>query len=566
MKLWLKCSFAASIVIATGLISACQPDAEKAQAVEALIEARLEETGITGLAAAVVYQGQTLSARGYGMADIANNTAVNADTRFQIGSTTKLFTALAVMQLVENGQIQLDDDIRTYLPQFKPKALSSDALTVTVRDLLTHHSGIPSAFLRSFVLDEADPELFMQSSQWLSDTYLTWPHQQVFAYCNVCFSLMGELVARVSQQPYSDYVEQHIFQPLALTDSAVYGLPGVAENTSGGFTAGEPTDPLMIKDVPAGSYLMSATDMARFAQALVRTQHGHAKNDWIQPATLNAMFEPQYPGLPMNADFEIGLGFWLGDYQGQRQVGHGGTVPPFYSELKVLPEAGIAVFVASNDNLGSNPVLDQLAADIFDLLLPADAAAKHSANASPTAPAAAIADGNYNLGGLGLVRLLSDETGRQLELVGTGRFALNETEDGLIAPDLDMTLVPATEAGIAFHGYLNGYLLGPAFPVETAAASDHYRPWLGHYESDDLVESAELYYDAELRSYRFDISLGVLGDGLVMTVKPINNDLMQVQGYGRNLGNVIQLDIVASEPVLRYSGITFGHTKTTNTH
>lgn len=559
MKLRSKIVIAPLIAVA-GLLSACQPDVEKAQAVEALIEARLAETNITGLSAGVVYQGQILSARGYGVADTINN-AVTPSTRFQIGSTTKLFTALAVMQLVENGQIQLDDDIRTYLPQFNPKALNSDALIVTVRDLLTHHSGIPSAFLRSFVLDTPDAELFMQTSDWLSETYLTWPHQQVFAYCNVCFSLMGELIATVSQQSYADYIEQHIFQPLALNDSLVFGVPGVTQNTSWGFTAGELTEPLLIKDIPAGSFLMSANDMARFAQALVRTQHGHAKNHWIEPDTLNAMFKQQFSGLPMDGDFKIGLGFWLNDHQGHTQIGHGGTVPPFYSELKVLPDSGMAVFIASNDNLGNNAVLDELAADIFDLLLPPGDMTK-----TPPVNTGSITDGDYNLGGFGLVSISSQEGNRYIELPAIGSFALTHNDSGLYAADLAMELRPYSGPSnqapmpIAFHGYLNGYLLGPATLVESVGYSETYRAWLGHYESDDLVDGLELRYDNQLNSYRMEVSLGALGDGLTVTLKPIDAQLMQVQGYGRNVGNVIQLSQQDGQPIMRYSGITFRHT------
>lgn len=560
MKAWLRLLTVPLLVTTAALVSACQPNAEKARAVETLIETRLAETGITGLAAGVVYRGQVLSARGYGLADTTNNKAVSADTRFQIGSTTKLFTALAVMQLVEAGRIQLDDDIRTYLPQFNPKALSSDALPVTVRDLLTHHSGIPSAYLRSFVLAEPDAELFMQTSNWLSDSYLTWPHQQVFAYCNICFSLMGELVASVSQQSYADYIEQHIFEPLALDDSLVFGVPGITDDTSLGFTAGEVTDPLIIKDIPAGSFLMSANDMARFAQALVLTQSGHNDNNWLQTATLNTMLEQQFPGLPMNADFKIGLGFWLNDHHGRVQVGHGGTVPPFYSELKVLPESGTAVFIAANDNLGDNAELDELAADIFDLLLPPE-----SVTETATATVGTIKDGDYNLGGFGLVSIASEGNQRLLELPGMGHFPLTQNEGGLYAADLDMELRPysdpsaATPLPIAFHGYLNGYLLGPATQLETQAENSLYQPWLGDYQSDDLVEGVNLFYDQERHTYRLEASLGVLGDGLSVTLKPVNAQLMQVQGYGRNLGNVIQLDREDGQPMLRYSGITFRH-------
>lgn len=547
------------IGVSSLLLTACKtsqplPEQAMAQQVESLLQSRMEESNISGLAAGVVYNGRILSARGYGYADGEQQTqAVTPDVRFQIGSTSKLFTALAVMQLVESGQLLLDEDIRTYLPGFNPNALSSEDLEVTVRDLLTHHSGIPSAFLKSFVLSEPDPDLFMETSAWLSDTYLVWPNQTVFAYCNICYSLMGELVAKVSQQSYESYIQNHIFRPLDLADSQVYGLPGIDPNVSGGFTAGQPVDPLIVKDVPAGGYIMSARDMAKFAQALVQTAQGE-RSGWIEPRTLQAMFEPQYEGLPMNADFSMGLGFWLSDHNGHRVVGHGGTVPPFYSELKVIPQSKAAVFIASNDNMGNNAVLEQLVNDVFDILLSENADTEdHQAQARPfTTP---IADGDYNLGGLGLLTVTTVEGERYIELPGVGSVPVQDQNGVLQAPDMNLELRPYDHPLIRFHGYFGKYLLGPATEVEQTSESNAYDPWLGAYRSDDVVENGKLYYDTTLGAYRLEVDIGALDEQIALVLKPVGPQLMQVQGYGRNLGNVIRLGMKDDHPVLYFSGI-----------
>lgn len=543
------------LLISSSLLAACNtPEPSKAQQVELLLQSRMEEMNISGLAVGVIHDGQILSARGYGYADgEVREQAVTSDLRFQIGSTSKLFTALAVMQLVESGQVLLDEDIRTYLPTFNPQVLSSDHLEVTVRDLLTHHSGIPSAFLKSFVLSEPDTELFMETSYWLSDTYLTWPNQTVFSYCNICYSLMGELVARVSQQSYESYVQDHIFQPLELTHSAVFGVPGVDQNVSGGFTAGEPAAPLIVKDIPAGGYLMSARDMARFAQALVRTTVDE-QSGWIEPETLRGMFQPQYEGLPMNADFSIGLGFWLSEHKGRAVVGHGGTVPPFYSELKVIPDNKTAVFIASNDNMGNNAVLDQLIAEVFDVLLPESADPVVGQPVAPTI-ATSIADGDYNLGGLGLIRVITVEGERFVDLIGIGSIPASEVNGVLHIPDLDLELRPYEHADIRFHGYFGQYLLGPATDVEKMGESDAYAAWLGDYQSDDVLEKGKLYYDDALKAYMLKVELSALGEHMAMVLKPVGPQLLQVQGYGRNLGNVIQLSVVDGEPRIYFSGI-----------
>lgn len=545
------------ILFSTAWLTACQspqpkPEQRMAEQVETLLQSRMEELNISGLAVGLVHEGDIISARGYGYADgTLQQQAVTPDMGFQIGSTSKLFTALAVMQLVESGQLALDEDIRTYLPAFNPKTLDPDNREVTLRNLLSHHSGIPSSFLKDFVLAEPDPEAFMATSQWLSDTYLTWPNQTVFAYCNVCYSLMGELIANVSQQSYESYVQDHIFQPLNLTHSQVFGVPGTGRNVSG-FTAGEPAEPLIIKDVPAGSYLMSARDMARFAKALVDTAQGE-QSGWIMPRTLNAMFEPQNEGLPMDADFSIGLGFWLSNHESYPIVGHGGTIPPFYSELKVIPETGTAVFIASNDNMGHNMVLDQLASEVFDLLLPKRAASVGDGSHQP--PATPIADGHYNLGGLGLLTITTEGTGRYVELPGAGRLPAQEAQGVLHIPDMNLTLKPYDHSLIRFHGYYGTYLLGPATDVEQTENNGEYDAWLGRYASEDMIESARLYYDDTQRAYVFEAEMGVLDEQFSFLLKPLGPQLMQVQGYGRNLGNVVQLRMQNGQAGLYYSGI-----------
>lgn len=548
------------LLISISLLTACQtpqpiPEQSIAQQVESLLQRRQEELNIAGLAAGVVHNGQIISARGYGYADgKLQEQPVTPDMGFQIGSTSKLFTALAVMQLVESGHLALNEDIRTYLPDFNPKTLSPEDQEVTVRNLLTHHSGIPSGFLKAFVLSEPDPLVFMETSRWLSEAYLVWPNQTVFAYCNVCYSLMGELIATVSQQSYESYIQEHLFQPMNLTDSQVFGVPGTDRNVYG-FTAGEPEEPLIIKDVPAGSYLMSARDMARFAKALVDTAHGE-QSDWIMPQTLQAMYEPQNEGLPMDADFTIGLGFWLSNHGSYKVVGHGGTIPPFYSELKVIPESNTAVFIASNDNMGHNLILDQLTSEVFDILLPgtSDTATGHELDQPSTE---LIADGDYNLGGLGLITITTNDGERYVELPGVGEVPAQEARGALHIPDMNLELRSYDHSLIHFHGYFGKYLLGPATRVEQTERSNVYDPWLGTYHSDDVLESGTIYYSEPLQAYRLDVDMGILDEQFSFVLKPLGPQLMQIQGYGRHLGNVIQLSMQDGQPRMYFSGIEF---------
>lgn len=293
--------------------------------VEQVIREVMEGSGATGFSAAVVYGGEILLEEGFGSKNKTER--VEKDTLFQIGSLSKVFTALAVMQLHENGTIDIDEDIRAYLKDFNPKVLNPDHHRVTIRDLLTHHSGLPSNFRRDFELSEADPDLFMQMSRWLSDEYLTWEPGKVFAYNNAAFSLLGELIGTVSGMGYAAYIEEHLFKPLGMNDSLVYHTDRHDPRISGGFTAGEPTPLKFIRDIPAGALLCSARDMGKMVRELISCVNGQS-HKILRPETLRSMWRKQNEGVFLDGDFEIGLTFWLEEFHGLAMAGHGGTIPP----------------------------------------------------------------------------------------------------------------------------------------------------------------------------------------------------------------------------------------------
>jgi len=539
---------------------------------EALIQEAVDRAGITGLAGAVVYRGEILSARGYGFADgKAAQKPVAEQTLFRIGSVSKILTALAVMQLAEDGIVDLDEDIRVYLPDFNPKLLRPEDGSVTVRDLLTHHSGIPSGYMKDFELSGCDPDYFMNMSSLLSQEYLTWESGTVFAYNNAGYSLLGELVGTVSGVSYREYLEREIFGPAGMTDARVYLEDLTDSRVSGGFTAGEPEPLMYIRDIPAGSILLSPRDMAAFVGELTACSRGES-DALLRPATLRSMFVRQNGDVLLDADFKIGLSFWLKDFHGRLMAEHGGTIPPFHSAMKLLPEEGIGIFLTGNDNLGNNTVIDAIAEEVLAMLIGADdaGAAAGEPETFPVLSEAALKKmaGFYNMGNFGLLRLEWRDSELWLDAPQMGLTApFTAGTDGALAVDAaGLRFVPLSDGAPdavcspAFFCYMGEYFIGAAAPVETSALPAGWKARLGRYVPESAgdgrtVRSVTLSYDPEARAMVMESDM--MGQIFRTALTPFSGSLLQVQGYGRNLGNVVEFDGKGLRHTLQYAGIRF---------
>ena len=200
----------------------------------------ISSSDIAGAVIVVVKDGQVLTSRGFGYADVATKRAVDPDaTQFRPGSVSKLFAWTAVMQLLEAGKVDLDADINRYLDF---KIAPRDGKPVTLRNLMTHTPGFEETGKHLFVPDVADlPELGYALKRWVPERM--HPSGEVPAYSNYGAALAGYIVQRVSGEPFSDYVERHIFKPLGMAHSTlVQPLPAAFEATmSKGYSrASEP--------------------------------------------------------------------------------------------------------------------------------------------------------------------------------------------------------------------------------------------------------------------------------------------------------------------------------------
>jgi len=313
---------------------------------DALIPSQLQNRDIAGTVVSVVKDGQVLFAKGYGYADFTAKKPVLADqTLFRPGSISKLFTATAVMQLVEQGKLDLDRDINEYLDFAIPKTYPEP---VTLRRLLTHTAGFEETLKNLFVAHESDMNplrtyLVSQMPQRI------FPPGKVVSYSNYGFTVAGYIVERVSGEKFEHYIDNHIFKPLRMTNSTFDQPlpPALAPQISQAYltAAKKPRDFEFVQASPAGALTTTAADMTRFMLAFLQdgTVDGVAI---LKPETVRQMQTRQFELHPMLNG--LGVTFMEYSMNGQRIVGHGGDTIYFHSDMVLVPEAHLGYFISYN--------------------------------------------------------------------------------------------------------------------------------------------------------------------------------------------------------------------------
>ena len=310
----------------------------------AALQPRIEEQAAAGAFAGAVLvakDGKPVFEKAYGLADRAHNTPNTVDTQFRIGSMNKMFTATAIMQLVQAGKIGLDKPFGTYLTDYPNKEM---AASVTIRELLTHTGGTGDIFGPEFQKNR----LKLRTLQDYIDLYGSRPAAfkpgSKFEYSNYGFILLGAVIEKVSGQSYYDYVRTHVYEPAGMTSTDSEPEAAAVANRSTGYMSGpdgalQPnTDTLPYRGTSAGGGYSTVGDLLRFADAL--------QNHTL----LNAQYtEMMTTGkVAMGPQMQYGFGFGDRMVNGTRCFGHNGGAPGMNGDLEICPQAGYVIAVLSN--------------------------------------------------------------------------------------------------------------------------------------------------------------------------------------------------------------------------
>ena len=343
---------------ATASVAAAAPTAPNAPAGHALLRAdvegwldgfmpyALEHGDVAGAVVAVVKDREVVLVKGYGVSNVATRAPVDPDkTLFRPGSTSKLFTWTAVMQLVETGKLNLDHDINEYLGFKIPNREDGP---ITLRHVMTHTAGFEEA-IKELIVE--DPSRLASLKTYIERATPTriFKAGSTPAYSNYATALAGYIIERVSGQSFDDYLDAHIFKPLDMAHATFrQPLPAAlaADMSQGYGVASEPAKPFeIVVAAPAGSLSASGADMAHFM--IAHLEGGEYNGNRILSAeTAKLMHEtPTTMIPPLN---RMMLGFYEQNYNGHRVISHGGDTQYFHSYLHLFLDDHVGIFVSVN--------------------------------------------------------------------------------------------------------------------------------------------------------------------------------------------------------------------------
>lgn len=342
-------------------------------AIDDYIERQMHRWNIPGVSLAIVEGDQIVHLRGFGHARPGGD-APTPQTPFFIGSLTKSFTALAIMQLVESGKIDLDAPIQRYLPWFRVADQQASS-QITVRHLLNHTSGLPGLLGMANLGDfDYRPDATERQARALSRLKLTRAVGSSFEYSNLNYNLLGLIIETVSGESYADYVQHHIFDPLEMRHS--YASKDRAKQnglaTGHWFWFGVPIPtpdfPIPLGSLPSGQLISSAEDIAHYLIAYLNDgRYGDAQI--LSPASIAEMHRPAAEMNEMGLPGHYGMG-WISQGTGEsRIVSHSGIVPDFGAFMALVPEQKKGIVLLFNANHAMMKMTyDEMGADAAHLL------------------------------------------------------------------------------------------------------------------------------------------------------------------------------------------------------
>ena len=384
----------------------------------------LASNDIAGAAIVVVRGGEVITKRGWGFADVAARRPVDPDrTVFRTGSVGKLFTWTAVMQLVEQGRLDLDTDINRYLDFRIPPR---NGRPITMRNLMTHTPGFEEHVKYLVTSDTAPLPLREYVRRWTPERI--YPAGRTIAYSNYGVTLAGYVVERVSGTPYDTYIERNIFNPLGMTRStSLQPLPSALQgDASAGYLLGSgPPMPFEQFAVgPAGGHSATASDMGRFMNAYLGRGR-LSETSVLRPETVEHMWKGAFSAMPPLPP--MGLGFFRDDRNGRFVIGHSGDSQYFHSVMQLVPEEDVGFFIVMNST-GELPTAGVTRGDIFRAFMD-----RYFPDRRPAAPTARTAAEHAQLiAG----RYISSRRGESSFI--SMLFALSETQ---VVPQPDGTII-----------------------------------------------------------------------------------------------------------------------------
>lgn len=343
-----------------------EPYREAVETLRAFIEYEMADKALPALSIVLVDDQKIVWAEGFGVADRKTKNPATANTVYRIGSVSKLFTDIGIMQLVEQGKIDLDAPVTNCLPDLQPR--NPYDKPITLRQLMSHRSGLLREPRVGNYFEDTEPTL-AQTIASLNNTDLIYEPETRIKYSNAGIAVVGYTLEVLQGQPFVEYMKQAVLQPMGLKNSAFEPEPHIVENLAKAYMWSydgrefqAPTFELGIS--PAGSMYAPVTNLGRFLTVLFNGGQG-PNGRVLKPETLKEMWTPQFDSGPNRG---YGIGFAISEQQGYKRVGHGGAIYGFATQLYALPEMKLGAAAVTTVDV-ANAVTRRITAYALDLML-----------------------------------------------------------------------------------------------------------------------------------------------------------------------------------------------------
>jgi len=335
---------------------------------DSLVQAGIGQKLVPGLGLVAVLGDSSFTAV-YGLANVEKNIPVDTTTLFQLGSVGKLFTAIAVLQQVEAGKLDLSADVNQYIQGF---ATAPPGRPITLLDLLTHTAGLDDRIIGYLARSERDVMPLADHLRDFMPPSFQPPGTEI-NYSNYGYALAGHIVERVSGMPFTQYVTQHIFVPLAM-ERTTYTLPDNYEDIpdyAHGYRIRDTYENVKCYPrhaTPAGSALSSVADMKRLLAELMMPS-----GKILNTASMDKLFQQQFTNHPLLMGYTMGMEEQ--HINGYRGIAKGGAFTGFLAELVIFPEQRFGMFIATNTQ--TDNFMELFSNEVFNRTLPRQAPSSH---------------------------------------------------------------------------------------------------------------------------------------------------------------------------------------------
>lgn len=558
------------------------------------IKEQMDEYDMTGVSVALVDGSKSnpvVWAQGFGYADKENKVPATANTMYRAGSVTKLFTATAIMQLAEKGKLDIDKPIQTYLPHITIRSRFAHAAPVTIRNMLTHHSGLPGNESNEMWGNAAT-----DFSELANKTYdLAYAPNTQQAYSNLAFTLLGQVVENVSGMAYEDYIDYNVLIPAGMKKSNIDNNLSPAKDHAKGYFNGKNYALPALRDTPAGGLNTSVVELAKFAQTIFTNDHTANGRKLLSVNTLAMMQTAQFTSDSPFANNETGLAWMLSNEfnadnpKAGKITGHGGATMMFNTSFKTLPKHKLAVVVMANGLNEDGESTSEIADKMMQLALASKSGLRVKTDKPlPNKQSAAAIDlqrmsGKWVSGDLGVfdikkkgnkLKLVIDDT--EIDLVNRGGHTYYPEYKLLGMMSVDMGEFGKLGATYQTHGnqellkisspssVYNAYA-EKVTPQPLSSVSKVWQKRLGKYKA---VKASGLFVPQDVvlvhENGVFALKMKVkdmfshdYDEGQIF-IKPIDDDRAVIYGIGRDTGEVVHFKTHADGHVrLYHSGYVY---------